>query len=400
MDMNESPEAEPEPGASRRSFLRGAGLVAGGLVGSSALLSACTPGKNKSADAVPASAASGAGAAGGALTGFSAYDDLVRTKTAGRTIKLGFTPTFLAEFFTQIEGAMFQRMYELETAYGVKWAYKRQTPAQNSFNSTQALIQIIQNLASQKYDALVVDSGGDFATMENAYRDALKSGTKCFQINMVPEMHFDKEDRFVFQSSVGYDNKFQAGFVVGDYIGQTLKGSGTVMQIWGPPGSEFADARQTGFDAALAKYPGLKVVAKGNGQYQRNTGFTVTQDLLTRYPNVNAIYGENDDMALGAAQAVDARGLKHWDGQKGVVIVGADGLLSGMKAIRDGKLTASVDVNTVDIGRYVIDDVFHSVILGDAVPKLHWVPTRLVTKENVDIPEAYMKWSLKPAKKY
>jgi ABC-type sugar transport system substrate-binding protein len=396
MNETSSSPAEEQTRFSRRSFLRKSSLVAGAAIGSSALLSACTGGDGSGA--APAAAA-GSGGGPGAV-GDDAYVKAVTEKVKGRTIKVGFTPIFLSEFFTQMEGGAFQRMYELEQAYGVKWQWQRSSPAANSFNATQAQIQIVQNFASRKFDAVAIGSGGDFATMQNAYTQATKNGTKIFQFNMVPEAHFDSMDRFEFTSSVGYDNRFQAGFVAGDFIGKTLKGKGTIMQIWGPPGSEFAAIRQEGFDAALAQYPGLKVIAKGNGQYQRNTGFTVSQALLTRFPDVNAIYGENEDMALGAAQAVDARGLKHWDGTKGVVIIGADGLVSGMEAIRAGKMTASIDVGSVDMGREFIDMIFQSIALENAVPKIRWVPTRLVTKENVDTAEAYLKWSLKPAKKY
>ena len=54
-------------------------------------------------------------------------------------------------------------------------------------------------------------------------------------------------------------------------------------------------------------------------------------------------------MALGASQAIDVAGLKHWDGTEGIITIGADGLLSGMDSIRDGKLTATVDVNSVEM---------------------------------------------------
>jgi ABC-type sugar transport system substrate-binding protein len=384
---------------SRRAFLGRSALVAGAAVGSGALLSACSSDDGGAA----ASGGGTAGAAGTSVAGVAgddAYVKAIADRVKGRTVQVGFAVSFLAEFFTQIEGAAFQRMSELEEAYGVKWKWERATPAQGNFDATQQLIQIIQNFATRKYDAVVTCSGGNFATMQNAYQQAKKSGTKIVQFNMCPELYVDRIGEFQFESSIGYDNRWQAGYVAGKFIADTLGGKGKILQVWGPAGSEFADARQTGFDKALEENPGLEVVGKADGGYVRDKGFATAQDLLTRNPDVNAIYGENEDMALGAAQAVDARGLKHWDGKDGIVIIGADGLVSGMEAIRAGKMTASIDVGPVDMGRYFIDAVFRTVVLEESVPRIWHIPTRVVTKENVDSAEAYLKWALKPAKKY
>ena len=89
----------------------------------------------------------------------------------------------------------------------------------------------------------------------------------------------------------------------------------------GPAGSDWTKARLIGFNKAMAENPGLKVVGSADGGYLRDKGLSAAQDLLTRNKDVNAIYGENEDMALGASQAVDAAGLKQWDGSQGVVIV-------------------------------------------------------------------------------
>ncbi len=105
-------------------------------------------------------------------------------------------------------------------------------------------------------------------------------------------------------------------------------------------------------------------------------------------------------MALGASQAIDTRGLQHWDGHSGILTIGADGLKSGMEAIRQGKLTATVDVGGVDQGLTFIDAVFHSLVLGDAVDQVINVATRVVDKSNVDGPEAYISWALGPPKTY
>jgi ribose transport system substrate-binding protein len=99
-------------------------------------------------------------------------------------------------------------------------------------------------------------------------------------------------------------------------------------------------------------------------------------------------------MGQGAEQAVEARGLKPWNGSSGIITVGADGLKSGYASIRSGRLTATVDVGPVDQGRELIRAVFLHEVLGYSVGKVIDVPTQVIDKSNVDIAEAYTDWAL------
>jgi ABC-type sugar transport system substrate-binding protein len=377
----------PQGVSSRRSFLARSALAGGAALGGAALLSSCTS----------KGGAAGSATGGGFSGGGAAYDKAVRALVAGRTLQVGFTPPILSELFNQMESAAFHRMAELEARFGVKWKWERSAPTGN-FNAVEQQVRIVQNWGSRKFDAICVCTGANFATMQNVYTEASARGTKIFQFNQPVELYPADQIRAV--SAIGYDNRWQSGYVAGKYIAEKLGGKGKVLQIWGPPGSDWSRARQLGFDRALAEHPGLRVVGKANGGYVREQGLNAAQDLLTRDPDVDAIYGENEDMALGASQAVDARGLKHWDGKSGVLIVGADGLVSGMQAIRAGKLTASIDIGSVDQGLTLIDTLFRHVVLGDHVDQIINVPTRVVEKSNVDAAEAYLTWALAPAKKY
>jgi ribose transport system substrate-binding protein len=382
------------PGRSRFrwGFRRGALLATALAVGASAALGGCSLKQDSSSGS-----GSGSGSATGAAAVDSDYAEAVRKLVDGRTIKLGFTPPILSEMFSQMESSAFQRMAELEDAYGVHWEWERSAPTGN-FDSVEQQIKIVQGWGSRGFDAILVCTGANFATMQSVYDQVSKQGSKVFQFNQPVELYPVDEIKTV--SNVGYDNRWQSGYQAGKYIGETLGGKGKILQIWGPSGSDWSRSRQIGFDEALKEYPGLEVVGKADGGYLRDKGFTAAQDLLTRDKDIDAIYGENEDMALGASQAIDALGLKHWDGKSGILTVGADGLVSGMEAIKAGKLTATVDVGSVDQGRAFIDAIFHSVVLGESVDKVINIPTRVVTKDNVDAAEAYIKAALDPAKKY
>ncbi|WP_415853383.1 sugar ABC transporter substrate-binding protein [Sinomonas sp. G460-2] len=380
-----SPNENARPGSTRRQM-----LGAGALLGSLTLLSACT--------APPGGATGGGGGgAGAALAGNADYAAAVKKLVNGRTVQVGFTPPVLSEYYTQMENAAFTRMAQLEDQYGVRWKWEKSSPTGN-FNAVEQQISTVQTWTSRKFDVVFICTGANFATMQGVYKKSMDAGTKIFQFNQPVELY--PIDQINTVSNIGYDNRWQSGYVAGKFIADTLKGKGKIAQIMGPSGSDWSRARLIGFNQAMAENPGLQVVATADGGYLRDKGLSAAQDLLTRHPDINAIYGENEDMALGASQAVDAAGLKQWDGSQGIVIVGADGLLSGMDAIRNGKLTASVDVNSVDNAMQMIDIAFQSVVLGNYVPKISDITTHLVTKDNADAYAAYINSIMAPPKKY
>ena len=376
-------------GHQRQGFTR-AGLLARGAKTGGALVAGT---------ALTGAFAGTAGAGGQAAPypGGTGFDAAARKQAGGRTLKIGFTPPILSEFFDEMEKAAFWKMAELETRYGLKFQWERAAPRAN-FNAVEEQVNIVQNWGTKKFDAVLVCTGANFATMQRVYTDAAKKGTKIFQFNQPAELY--PVDAIKVVSNIGYDNRWQSGYLAGKYIASKLGGKGKVLQIWGPSGSDWSRARQIGFDRALKEHPGLKVVGKADGGYVRDKGFAAAQALLQRNRDVNAIYGENEEMALGASQAIDAKGLKHWNGKTGILTIGADGLKSGFAAIRKGRLTATVDVGGVDQGLTFIDTIFRSVVLGYSVDKMINVPTKVVDKTNVDLSDAYISWALSAPKKF
>jgi len=362
---------------SRRTVLRTSALVGAGI------------------GAVQLLGSSSATALGG--TSSAGLDKAIKDIVKGRTIKVGFTPPVLSEHFTQVESAAWRRMAEFEKRFGVKWEWDRQSPV-GDFNSVQGTLGIVQSWISRRFDALAVCTGANFATVQDLYRTANSKGLKVFQFNQPAELYPESELATV--ANIGYDNRWQSGYLAGQYVAKALGGKGQILQIWGPSGSDWTRGRRIGFDKALKENPGIKVVGEADGGYVRDKGFTAAQDLLTKYPKVNAIYGENEEMALGASQAIDTAGLKHWDGKTGILTIGADGLVSGYKAIAAGKLTATVDIGGIDMGQLLIETIFKTVALGQTVTQILNTPTQVVDKSNVKWHQAYAQWALATPKKY
>jgi len=382
----QAPEGGNRPeraqGIDRASFLRRSALVTGGAMGASAIMAACGGGGST----VSATAAS----AVGEFPGDPNYDKAVRAVVGGKTVKIGFTPPIKSEFFDQMQHAAQAQLYQYKQRFGLNYQWQFQAPSGN-FNTAEQTFSIIQNWVTLGFDAVCVCTAADFAAMQKVYKAALSKGIAVYQFNMPVELWPTNQIKAI--QSVGYNNETQSGYLAGKYIADKLGGKGKILQIWGPPGSTWSQARQIGLNQALADYPGLKIVGKANGGYVRDQGFTAAQNLLQSNPDVNAIYGENEDMALGASQAIDARGLKHWNGTDGILVIGADGLLSGTKAIQQGRLTASIYVGCIEQGTGLAQTILANKLLGMTVDKVWNVPTVVVDKTNVDIYQRLIQWA-------
>ena len=371
---------QPNGALSRRRLLGNAALLGGSLLAGAAALS--------TSRAVTVDAPT-PGNAGAAYPGDDSWRKAVAAKVANRTISIGFSPPAASEFYDIIEHGAHSQMRTFSEWFGVKWKWTTFFPGEHQDINDQ--INTIQNWVTSKFDAALVCTAGDFASMQKVYEAANQKGTRIFQFNMPAETWPQTESRAI--SNIGYNNAMQAGYIATEYIAQKLGGKGKLILIWGLPG-HWSTSRLEGVKTALKKYPDLKIVGQQRGDYVRDKGLNAAQNLLQRDPNVNAIYGENEEMALGASQAMQALGLKPWDGSKGIVVIGADGLKSGYESIKQNQLTATVNVGPVEQGRQSVQDIFWNTILGYVPPKVHDVPTLVVDKTNVEEPLAYVNWAL------
>ena len=155
----------------------------------------------------------------------------------------------------------------------------------------------------------------------------------------IPVILFDrKTDSRKYTAFIGADN-YEAGHEIGYFIGQQLEGKGNIAEICGLQASSPAIERNRGFMDALKSYPDIKVVARGYGDWIKESGVTAMDSILVQSKEpFQYVFAQNDRMALGALQSIKKHKVK------GIKIVGIDALPvpgGGMENVRDGNLEAS-----------------------------------------------------------
>jgi ribose transport system substrate-binding protein len=228
-------------------------------------------------------------------------------------------------------------------------------------------VGILENQIQRGVKALVVSPAGS-AQVVSTLKQAADKGIPVILVDT--DAPFDKKATYV-----GTDN-VKGGSLAATGLVAALGGKGDVALISGVPGNESQDARAKGFLDEIAKTPGIKIVAQQPGNSERQLGLTVMENLLTAHPNLKGVFATNDQMALGAMEAVEARKLR---GK--VAIIGFDATKEAAAAILEGKLTGSVAQSPREMGRQGVLSAM-AVIEGRPVLKLIDTGTEYVNAAN------------------
>ena len=176
-------------------------------------------------------------------------------------------------------------------------------------------------------------------------------------------------------SFVGSDNR-EAGRLAGGHIVKVLGGKGKVAVIRGILGIRTHDDRLAGFREAIAAAPGIELVTVQPANSERGLGMSVTENILTTHPDLKAIFATNDQMALGAVEAIAARNVT---GK--VAVVGVDATREAVTAIQNGKLSADISMHPEALGRGAVEAAIKAA-RGEPVEKRIDTGATLVTREN------------------
>lgn len=224
----------------------------------------------------------------------------------------------------------------------------------------------IQNFVTQQFDAILVNP-----VDSEAVGPAIQAANQAD----IPVLALDRGASGGEIATLISSDNVQGGKMAGEELIE-LVGSGNVIQLEGIPGTSAARDRGEGFQQAIDGQSDVELVASQPAGFDRNQGLNVTQNLLQANPNVKGIFAQNDEMALGAVQALGDRAGSE------VKIVGFDAVDDALQAIQDGKMNATVAQQPDRIGQLGVDNAI-KVINGDSIEENIPVEVKLVTQDNV-----------------
>lgn len=239
----------------------------------------------------------------------------------------------------------------------------------NADNDVSKQNKDIQDLLSQGIDILITNPVNE---------DGPSAGIEACKRAKVPVITVDKNVKSGNVSWVGRDNK-EMGRLVGERLIELLGGAenakGTVLEIQGTAGSTTMMNRRDGFHEALEKAPNLKIVQSSYCDYDRSKAIPATQDLLQANKDVVAIFGHNDDMAIGAAQVCREQG------QKDILVCGVDGLMEAVLKAEANEYACTASNDPVLMGETAVDTAI-KVMNGETVDSFVDAGTVVIDSSN------------------
>ena len=217
----------------------------------------------------------------------------------------------------------------------------------------------------------------------SAVSQAYAKGIYLVNVDEKVNMEQLKANKANVEGFVNTDN-FKVGASAAKFIVEQIK-SGDVIIIEGKAGTTSGEDRRTGAASVFTNTAGINLVASQPADWDRTRALDVTSSLLQRYPNIKAIYCCNDTMALGAQQAVE-----NIQKQGSIIVVGTDGTPEAFQSIKEGRLKATMEQDSKQIGaeglRLLVEAVQsdRGLISVDAEPTVIGLEAILVTQDNVE----------------
>lgn len=238
----------------------------------------------------------------------------------------------------------------------------------------------IQGFLGQKVDAVIV-LPVDTAATANMTRAAVEAKIPLVYVNRHPDERVLPKGVVTVAS-----NDIEAGQLQMRYLADKLGGKGNIAIIMGDLAQNSTHDRTEGVKQVLKDYPGIKIIEQQSAEWQRNKGMDLTSNWLLAGTGFDAIVANNDEMAIGAAMALQQAGKAKGE----IAIVGIDGLPDGTAAIKRGMLVASV---FQDPKAQAISAVQAAIkmIKGEPVEADVWVPFQLITPDQVAMFEQHYK---------
>ncbi|MCY1139415.1 ABC transporter substrate-binding protein [Actinoplanes sp. Pm04-4] len=245
-------------------------------------------------------------------------------------------------------------------------------------------IKAIRNFITQRVDVIAFSP-----VVESGWGTVLKEAKDAGIPVILTDRAIDDPDTSLYKTFIGSDF-VEEGKKAGDWLVKEYEGKSdpvNIVELQGSPGAAPANDRKSGFADVIKNETKFKVVASQTGQFTRTDGKAVMETFLKSQPKIDVLYAHNDDMGLGAIEAIEAAGKKPGTDIK---IITVDAVKDGMTALSEGKINFIVECSPL-LGPQLMDLV-KKAKAGETIPQ------RVLTEEGTFTPEQ-AKEAL-PSRKY
>ena len=244
---------------------------------------------------------------------------------------------------------------------------------------------VLKEAKNKNMQVITVDAQDDTAKQINDIEDLVQQGVDVLLINPtdssavstavqsanhigIPVITLDRTaDHGEVAAFIASDNveggKMAANFII-DKLGKDVK----VVELQGTPGTSAARERGQGFHSVADK--NLNVISRQTANFDRTQGLNVMENLLQGHKEIDAVFAQNDEMALGAIEAINSSG-------RDVLVVGFDGNDDAIKAVKEGRLSATIAQQPELIGKEAVTAA-SKILKGEKVDSKIAVPLKLV----------------------
>lgn len=220
-------------------------------------------------------------------------------------------------------------------------------------------IQALTSFIAQKVDAIVLAP-----VVETGWETVLQQAKDANIPVILVDRGIKVSDDSLYTTLIASDF-VEEGRMAAEWLAKKTGGKANIYELQGTTGAAPAIDRKKGFEEILQKYPDMKIIKSQSADFTRAKGKEVMEAFIkSDGKNIQAVYAHNDDMALGAIQALDEAGMNPG---KDVSVISVDGVKGAFEAMVAGKLNATVECNPL-MGPLVFDTI-NKVRAGEKVPK-------------------------------
>ena len=243
-------------------------------------------------------------------------------------------------------------------------------------NDVTKQVQQVEDFISQGMDAIVIQAV-DTTGIVTAVTQANEAGIPVLTTAETPTGGD-------ILCAISFDS-YESGFNGGTYIAQTLGEAGKIIELQGVMGQETSREKSRGFAEAIAEYPEMEILASQPADYDRAKAMSVMENMLQTFDDIDAVYAANDEMALGAAQAIEAAGKT---GE--IFVMGNDGTDEALEAVSQGTLGATNGTPGYIQG-YIAVDIAVRHLSGETVPEVINEKNTVIDKTNLEQADQILK---------